>query len=218
MARVNDYGGVRLSAPWCVVMPRGAVAFRIVDRYELAVFLSEANRQATHAELAASDLDQAVENDDSDRLWYSVHSLLIALANLSKLMWPAGDGSRARGLTLRALLGVPDDSPLKTRRFRNHWEHFDARLDKWARKARKPPPNESIGPLSRFPNRNLFLKQYDPKTRKLGFRGQSFELTPVLKAVSRIRQLAYVYGNEAAAGTLNAEKVARAVKARKSPN
>src|SRR6266852_4996473 len=168
MARVNGYGRLR----W---VPRSAVALNVMDRYELAVFLSEINRQSTHAELAASDLAQAVKNDDRDRLWYSVHSLLIALANLSKLMWPAGDGSRARGLWLRVLLAITDDSPVKRHLFRNHWEHYDARLDKWARKARRPPPNESIGPLSRFPNRNLFLKQYDPKARKLGFRGQSFE-------------------------------------------
>jgi hypothetical protein len=186
-----------------------------MDRYALAVFLSEARRQATHTELAAADLARAAKDGDDDRLWYSIHALLIALGNLSKLMWPSRNGDRERGLILRALLNVAEDSPLKSRHFRGHWEHYDERLDRWARKARRQPPDDFIGPLSRFPNRNLFIRAYDPKKQSLRFRGQFFELAPILSSVGRLRQLAYEYGYEAASGALQLDKVERAVKGKR---
>ena len=186
-----------------------------MDRYAIAVFLSEARRQATHAEFAASDIAQAVKNDNHDRLWYSIHSLLIALGNLSKLTWPTKKGDADRGVTLRALLHVPEDSSLQGRQFRNDWEHYDERLDEWAKTPRTTPdPNDFIGPTSQFPEATLFLRAYDPETQTLSFRGEVLELAPILPIVDRMRQVADEYGYEAASGALDLGKVERVVKAK----
>jgi hypothetical protein len=71
-----------------------------------------------------------------DRFWYSVQSLLMAAANVSKLLWPTYRRGEnlipCRGEELRKSLAISDEhSPLSDRTLRNHFEHFDARLEHW---------------------------------------------------------------------------------------
>ena len=156
-----------------------------------------------------------VEQDDHDRLWSAIHGLLIALGNLSKLMWPVRGGN-PEGLVVRALLHVPEDSPLSHRMFRDSWEHYDERLDTYTHRVREPPPSdEFISPLSGFPEATVFLKAYDREKQTLQFLGRFIELAPLLQLVSHIRQLAWGYGYEAASGNLTMEKVGRMVKGKK---
>ena len=77
-----------------------------LDRYALVAFVAEARRQAAYVELAASNLEDAVQRQDPDRLWSSIHSLLVAIRNVSKLLWPyeASPGQNPRGLIMRAVL------------------------------------------------------------------------------------------------------------------
>ena len=88
----------------------------------------EVQHECTLALLAAQDLIQAVECRNVSRVWYSIRVLLIASANISKLLWP-DKKFEARGKELRELLSVPTDSPITARDFRNHFEHFDERLE-----------------------------------------------------------------------------------------
>lgn len=138
-----------------------------LDRYALVAFVAEARRQSAYAELAASDLEDAVQRQDPDRLWSSIHSLLVAIGNVSKLLWPyeASPGQNPRGLIMRAVLNVPKDSPLKAREFPDIWEHYDSYLDRWVLLDRDDPAeSEFIGPTSRFPQSERFTRLFGPDT------------------------------------------------------
>jgi hypothetical protein len=86
--------------------------------------------------------------------WYSVDSFLMATGNISKTFWPTKppmppkeerhDGweedwekgwerNKLRGEELRKILAIDDESPFRkdNRTLRDHFEHFDERLDKW---------------------------------------------------------------------------------------
>jgi len=112
-----------------------------------------------------------------------MQALLISAANVSKLLW-GGDRE-----VLREHLKVSDDSPLASRRLRNHFEHYDERTEKWA--AEDPTRtyvDSNIGPLSAFavgdPSR--FMRNFDPETIVVSFRGESFEIQPVVEAAQAI--------------------------------
>lgn len=76
--------------------------------------------------------------EHSTQLWYSVQSLLVAVGNISKLLWPSDRRNRGkplipeRGPELRDSLSIGVDSLLRNRDFRNYFEHFDERIEKWA--------------------------------------------------------------------------------------
>lgn len=98
----------------------------------LRIFQREVERQCKFAIIAVEDLSQALQIGDMDRIWYSIQAILVAAGNVSKLLWPPKPLLPERGAELRASLSVDDDSPLEPRTFRNHFEHFDERLEQWA--------------------------------------------------------------------------------------
>jgi len=163
------------------------------------IFLLEVEKQCKYALIAADDLKRALKTQDLDRLWYSLHSFLVAVGNISKLLWPSRPKMPRkakirskpqvpnRGGELRAHLSVPADSPLAARTFRDHFEHFDERLEAWAMQARPGPFVDScVGPPEQFfagLTAKDFLRHFDPRTYTLTFRGEVYHLLPIIEAV-----------------------------------
>ena len=57
-----------------------------------------------------------------------------------------------RGDELRAMLGVDEVSPQSSRKFRNHFEHFDERLEAWAAEDHAFLYDCNVGPMGMFGN------------------------------------------------------------------
>lgn len=108
-----------------------------MNEYLERVFKLELRRQSEFAATAFQDLDQALASNDMTRIWYSVQALLIAVGNISKVLWPPNPTYECRGAALRDSLGVQEQSPLAPRSFRNHFEHFDERLEAWAASSKR---------------------------------------------------------------------------------
>src|SRR5437588_12890087 len=71
-------------------------------------------------------------NDNNPDLWFWVEAFLNATANLSKSFWPNKDRPNAIDREeLRKSLEVDDSSPIQIRKMRNHFEHFDERVEQW---------------------------------------------------------------------------------------
>src|SRR5688572_20046001 len=91
----------------------------------------------------ASSGRSANSEEAMDRLWQSIQALLIACANIRKLLWAfdspqfrrkcginveMDDRIRAR---IREALKQDAGSPLFSGKLRNHFEHFDERIARW---------------------------------------------------------------------------------------
>src|SRR5262249_32316642 len=109
-----------------------------MDSLVMAVFVEEILRQCGFGLFALDDMEYLLETTikpkswEEKRFWFSVHALLCAIANISKLFWPADTRGKSRGSKLRKILEVGDSSPFRSRNFRNHFEHWDERMDTWA--------------------------------------------------------------------------------------
>lgn len=125
--------------------------------------------------------------------WYDLQILLGATANLQKAFWGERENFATQREPLRQMLAVEDDSPLRANnRMRNHFEHFDERLDRWWRDAPHHNRVEVVGPDAR-----TFLDEstvsdleifhgYDPATGLVTFWGDQFDLPAVVKEAERI--------------------------------
>src|SRR5579862_3776447 len=104
----------------------------------LQVFLGEVVWQSAVALEAMTQLREALAQPPSpsgnNRAFFHIQAFLVAAANVSKLLWPSGN--RKRGNELRRLLSVTEDSPIANRTLRNHFEHFDERIDSWTTKSK----------------------------------------------------------------------------------
>jgi hypothetical protein len=162
-----------------------------MDNLLLRVFLIEIERQTGFALIAALDLNVALKSENVDRIWYSVQSLLIAAGNVSKLLWPSSCTVPKRGEELRSILKVPDSSPLQPRKFRNHFEHFDERLEKWAASShRKNFADSNVGPpgMIKGVDPGDYLRNYNTKEHCVTFRGDTYALKPVIVALKNLNK------------------------------
>lgn len=152
------------------------------------VLISEIVTQAKFAEIAANQL---METTDSVETWASIQSILVAAANVSKILWPVNKQKKARGKYLRDFLVVDEGNLLSDRTFRNHFEHYDERIEEWVEAnnssvymdSRIDPQEPSLFTLPQF-----FHRSYNPTSKALSFRGESIDLDAVLTELSKIRE------------------------------
>ena len=110
-----------------------------------------------------------------------------------KLLWPLKSTAAKRGEELRAALEVDDSSPLEPRSFRNHFEHFDERLETWATSsAHRNFVDSNVGSAGRITGVDAAdcLRNFDPDTFTVTFRGDTYSLKPVVDALRGLHQKA----------------------------
>jgi len=160
-----------------------------MEKHLLRIFQLEVEHQSRFALMSFADLQAALAARDMDRIWYAVQGLLVAAGNVSKLLWPSRPAIPSRGEQLRASLGISDDSILAPRVFRNHFEHFDERLEEWASSSeRKNLVDSSIVPPGAIAGIDAgdFLRNLDPTTLAVTFRGDSYALRPLAQALAEL--------------------------------
>ncbi len=153
------------------------------------VFIGEIVLQSKIAELAANRLSAIKDDFDRVEVWSSIQSILVAAGNVSKILWPSKEYAE-RCERLRKLLKVSEDNILSDRKFRNHFEHYDERIEDWFKNQSSAVYSDlAIDPLKSM-RRNVptnHHRAYDPLTQTLTFRGESFDLAAVLKELKEIR-------------------------------
>ena len=151
------------------------------------VFISEIVMQSKIAERAAERL---VTCEDYVEKWSAIQSILVAAANVSRIFWPQRKTSAERGKILQTLLNVDDSNLLADRKLRNHFEHYDERIEKWFEENCSAVYMDlRIDPFKSIwgPNPANFHRGYNPMTQTLTFRGESVDLAAILKALEEIR-------------------------------
>ncbi len=153
-------------------------------------------KEALHAMQVTQEADDpfAHHKDWMDRLWYSVQALLVAAGNISKLLWPPKELLPERGAELRASLSVDENSILQPRTFRNHFEHFDERLEQWATSSeRRMFIDSNVGPsgMRLVGGLNIqpadYLRNFDTTNFAVTFRGDVYHLHLLIDAISDLR-------------------------------
>jgi hypothetical protein len=150
------------------------------------VLISELVMQAKFAKLAAKQLEQATEFTET---WAAIQSILVAVGNVSKILWPARKIYKARGEHLRKLLQIDEDNLLTDRTFRNHFEHYDERIENWLNdNSTAVYTDPVIDPFEPQPWSlpKVYHRKYNPVSKVLTFRDENIDLSEVLTAIADI--------------------------------
>jgi len=171
-----------------------------MDKNILRIFQREIERQCRFAIIAVQDLEKALQVPGMDRIWYSIQSFLVAAGNVSTLLWPPSAHIPDRAKELKNSLGVDDSSPLAPRTFRNHFEHFDERLEDWATSSkRKNFVDSNVGPSGIISVMDLedYLRNFDTTKNAVTFRGDEYNLKPIVDAIIELHGKASIEANKA---------------------
>jgi len=145
----------------------------------------------TQTKIAEQAADQLNRSSDTVEVWGSIQSILVSAANVSKILWPARKQYMDRGKQLRELLGVDDDNMLSDRTFRNHFEHYDERIEDWFDCNKSSVYMDSridhFEPtLMSLPR--VYHRSYNPTSKILSFRNESIDLATVIATLVGIRE------------------------------
>jgi len=163
-----------------------------MKEFQDMIFISEILLQSKIAQRAFERLPDTHKNFDRLEVWCSIQSILVSAANISKILWP--NKNRLRGKRLREMLKVEADNILSNRKFRNHFEHYDERIEEWF--DNRPngvyidlAMNPSLGGGSGAnPHRG-----YNSFDNSLMFRGERLDLNKVLTALSEVHDNCKLY-------------------------
>lgn len=174
-------------------------------KFEDLIYFQEVKTQCISVLFALEQINRRIEeihqphipdgrNTPNSEVFRALHSFLTHTANISRLLFPTGqkgDVAQERGIHLREVLDVDDNSPISDRSLRNHLEHYDERLDKWAQSvsgATKSIATDNIHPKGMGPNvpPSSTLRTYLTDSREFYFMGSTYELVPLVREIHRI--------------------------------
>jgi hypothetical protein len=152
-----------------------------------SILIGEIDFQSKLAQRGAERLKAAVETFDRVEIWSSIQSILIAAGNISKILWPKKK-YEDRGEKLRDLFKVDNNNILRNRKFRNQLEHYDELVDELFNNQ----PTTSYIDLAMNPSMSSFgakncHRGYNSFNNTLVIRGQTLDLSAVLKAIEEIK-------------------------------
>lgn len=166
---------------------------------KIDLFVQEISLQCEFVLIAATGLDHAVKTYDTKAGLFYVQALLTASANISKLLWAVDGNKQARPEReqLRRIFEITEDSITVSRDMRNHFDHFDERLDTWWETHSHRPIlidtnfGRSVGGDSI--QKGDFLRNYDFKTATVHFQGFTFNTKAMAAEAFRIFQICKQY-------------------------
>lgn len=121
--------------------------------------------------------------------WGAIQSILVSSGNVSKILWPSKKYS-LRGKQLREYLQIDDNNILASRVFRNHFEHFDERVEE---RFNDSPTgvyidrqmNPSLNKLFDDPE-PMCQRGYNTFDHTLIFNGEILDIKEVIKSIEAI--------------------------------
>ena len=156
------------------------------------IFISEILLQSKIAQRAFVRLEATQKNFDELEVWCSIQTILVATGNISKILWSSKN--RLRSQRLREMLKIDIDSIILDRKFRNHFEHYDERVEErfdnrsggvYIDLAMNP---SLIGDYGGNNNRG-----YNSFDNSLIFRGERLDLNNILNALLEIHNNCKLY-------------------------
>lgn len=130
---------------------------------------------------------------DSNEVWFYIQSFLTSTANVSKLLFGTKEKVSSSRKPLRDLLNVSDDSVIRIRDMRNHFEHFDERIEKWDKTSvRHNFADKLIGPTNMIYGleQSDHFRHFDTSNGAIRFNGEEYLIQPIVDELVKIHYAA----------------------------
>ncbi len=162
-----------------------------MDANTFALYVHELRNQCMYTEAALGLFNQAMEKKSSTGVFFATQGFMTSVSNICRLLWPQRIKAKRRGDELRRVLGIKADHPLNDSRLNNFWEYGDERTDDWIKNSRGQliafdflGPKHAVG--NRIPKDEHIYRLYDPESRELIYRGESFNLQELASHVAAL--------------------------------
>lgn len=160
-----------------------------MDLMLMRIFQRQVQLQCEALLVATHDFNSAMTTDDVEHAWISIQNILTSAANISKALWGSKRRQEDARRPLRESLQVDDSSVFLHVAMRDHFEHYDERLDYWWERS----TNHNYLDMSIMPPTAVqglaesdMFRVYDPTTGDLVFWGERFNIAALAQEAARI--------------------------------
>jgi hypothetical protein len=162
-----------------------------MDPRLLQAFLTQLQFQCNVIVVASQEVQKGVEASDAMHVFVHLQSLLNGAASVSKVCWGSGGKRAAARAPIRSAIGISDASPFRDVSARNHFEHFDERIedDWWPKSTAHQSADLSVGPIgiiSRIAPQDRF-RYFDQATGDLYYFGEHFNVSEIVAEARRLQ-------------------------------
>jgi hypothetical protein len=169
------------------------------------VYLRQVKEECEFCLAAVNRMNEILETDAKGDFFREALDLIHHAAAVSRIFWPPGckdkikrARAQRRGQTLRNELGINSNHPVQNRTLRDHFEHFDERLDDWAENSKHQNIiGRLFGPRNAVGGNSIddsdIIHHYDPSTKIYSFRGEPFDVQDLVTGINDIHQKASAF-------------------------
>lgn len=159
-----------------------------MDEFLERIYLEQAKHECEACFAAIEMFNAALADRNKDDPFARAMELVHRAAAVSRIFWPPGSRnkharqrSQRRADALRKSLQIPDKHSVQARTLRDHFEHFDERLDDWAERSKnRNIVGKLLGPRNAIGGNAIqdsdIIHHYDPATKIYAFRGEKFDI------------------------------------------
>ena len=159
-----------------------------MDDFLLRLYLEQAKEECERAFSAIKALNAALGSNGELDPFVPAQAIIHHAAAVSKIFWPPGSRDKfarkraqRRSETLRSELGLVSPHPVQARTLRDHFEHFDERLDAWVEQSKnRNIVKQLVGPRTAIGGDAIadtdIIHHYDPAAKTYAFRGEKFDI------------------------------------------
>lgn len=176
-----------------------------MDDFLKGVYLSQVKAECEFCLAAVNRMNEIMKDDAKGDFFREALDLIHHAAAISRIFWPPGGKDKQkrvraqrRGQALRDELGINSNNPVQNRTLRDHFEHFDERLDDWAENSRnRNIISRLLGPRSAVGGNAIddsdIIHHYDPSSKIYSFRGEPFNIQDLVTGIDDIHKKALAF-------------------------
>lgn len=166
-----------------------------MDDFLQRIYLEQAKHECEACFAAVQAFNSALAGAQDQDPFLHVSALIHHAAAVSRIFWPpsardkhAHKRAQRRGEFLRSSLMIPSSHTIQSRTLRDHFEHFDERLDDWAERSKnRNIVRKLLGPRTAIGGDAIqdedIIDHYDPATKIYAFRGEKFDVQAIASGV-----------------------------------
>ncbi|MCS0129228.1 hypothetical protein NDJ14_23325 [Vibrio alginolyticus] len=163
-----------------------------------SVYLRQIKEECEFCLAAVQQMNLILKEQSKGDFFREALDLVHHSAAISRILWPPGCRDKAkkkrsqrRGQALRDELNIKNGHVIQNRTLRDHFEHFDERLDDWAENSKhKNIISTLFGPRNAVQGDSIddtdIIHHYDPETKKYAFRGEEFDIQELVDGIDDI--------------------------------
>lgn len=169
-----------------------------MDDFLIRIYLEQAKEECEACFSAINDLNTALSSGGEKDPFGPAQALIHHAAAVSRIFWPPGSRnkeakqrSQRRGDLLRRAINLQTPHIIQVRTLRDHFEHFDERLDDWAERSKgRNIVKRLVGPRHAIGGDAItdedIIHHYDPATKTYAFRGEKFDIQAIATGLDDI--------------------------------